>query len=100
MLTRQLARELVVGYLEFALHHGIESIIGVMYPVYWKNLFIKAGWDVEWLGDVHRSDEGHKIIAGDLKVSQAVLDHVRATTGIHRPVLDLGNEIFDQRAAA
>jgi acyl homoserine lactone synthase len=97
---RQLARELVVGYLEFALHHGIESIIGVMYPVYWKNLFIKAGWDVEWLGDVHRSDEGHKIIAGDLKVSQAVLDHVRATTGIHRPVLDLGNEIFDQRAAA
>ncbi|MGE3248172.1 MAG: acyl-homoserine-lactone synthase [Beijerinckiaceae bacterium] len=97
---RQLARELVVGYLEFALHHRIESIIGVMYPVYWKNLFIKSGWDVEWLGDVHRSDEGHKIIAGDLKVSQAVLDHVRAITGIHHPVLDLGSGIFDQRAAA
>lgn len=91
---------LLVGYLEFALHFEIKSIVGIMYPVYWKNLFIKSGWNVEWLGDVHRSDEGYKIVAGDLRVSPAVLDHVRKTTGVTQQVLSFGTEITDQRIAA
>ncbi|MCV0381716.1 acyl-homoserine-lactone synthase [Nitratireductor sp.] len=97
---QQIARELVVGYLEFALQFEIRSIVGIMYPVYWKNLFIKSGWNVEWLGEVHRSDEGYKIVAGDLKVSAAVLDHVRKTTGITRTVLNFGSDTSDQRIAA
>ncbi len=83
-------QEIVVGYLEFALANNIQSIIGVMYPVYWKNIFVKSGWNVEWLGDICKNAEGHKIVAGDLKVSKTVLDHVRTTTGIHETVLNYG----------
>lgn len=89
---QRIIQELVVGYLEFALTHEIESIIGVMFPVYWKNIFIRAGWNVAWLGDVHRSDEGHKIIAGDLRVAPAVLDAVRSSTGIIGSVLNYGRD--------
>lgn len=89
---QRIIQELVVGYLEFALAHEIESIIGVMFPVYWKNIFIKAGWNVAWLGEVHRSDEGHKIIAGDLRVAPAVLDAVRRSTGIRGPILQYGRD--------
>jgi acyl homoserine lactone synthase len=88
---QRIVQELVVGYLEFALAHDIRSIIGVMFPVYWKNIFIRSGWTVKWLGDVHRSAEGHKMIAGDLRVAPAVLEAVRRSTGIHQAVLDFGS---------
>lgn len=97
---KRITQEIVIGYLEFALKNNIKSIIGVMYPVYWKNIFIKSGWDVEWLGDVHRSNEGYKIIAGNLRVSPSVLNHVRRTTGINQPVLFYGNDYIDNVAAA
>lgn len=87
---KRIIQEIVIGYLEFALSQDIQSIIGVMYPVYWKNIFIKSGWDVAWLGEVQKSEEGYKIIAGDLKVSQEVLQNVRNVTGIHHSVLDFG----------
>jgi N-acyl-L-homoserine lactone synthetase len=96
---KKIIQEIVVGYLEFALARNIKSIIGVMYPVYWKNIFIKSGWNVEWLGDVHKSTEGHKIIAGNLPVSPAVLQNVRAITGIHETVLCFGREHGKQIAA-
>ena len=85
-------QKLVLAYLEFAIEHNIQSIIGVMFPVYWKNIFIKSGWNVQWLGEVQKSHEGHKIVAGDLRVSQAVLENVRKITGIHNPVLNYGYE--------
>lgn len=97
---KRIMHELVVGYLEFALNHGIKSIIGVMYPVYWKNIFIRSGWQVEWLGDVHKSAEGHKMIAGELRVSQAVLDHVRHITGISKGILTYGEPPAQKRLAA
>lgn len=95
-VRKRIIQELVVGYLEFALANDIKSIIGVMFPVYWKNIFIKSGWNVQWMGDVHRSDvhrsdEGHKIVAGDLIVSEAVLRNVRKITGITDPVLNFGD---------
>lgn len=87
---QRIIQELVIGYLEFALSHKLESILGVMFPVYWKNIFIKAGWNVAWLGEVQRSDEGHKIIAGELRVAPAVLEAVRRSTGITTTVLHYG----------
>ncbi len=96
---KRIAQELVVGYLEFALARNIKSIIGVMYPVYWKNLFIKAGWDVRWLGDVHKSSEGHKIIAGELCVNSAVLENVRKITGIKEELLIHHSEKTIKKAA-
>ena len=88
---KKIIQELVVAYLEFGLVHNIKQFIGVMYPVYWKNIFLKSGWDVEWMGDIHKSDEGHKIRAGAVCVSQANLQRIRDITGIHYPVLNFGH---------
>ena len=85
---KSIIHELVLGYLEFAVANNIEAIVGLMYPVYWKNVFIKSGWDCEWLGDIHKSDEGHKIRAALLPVSKTVLANVRNITGIQAPVLN------------
>jgi acyl homoserine lactone synthase len=95
----RIIREIVIGYLEFGLEHGIKTIIGVMFPAYCRNIFIKNGWDVEWLGETARSAEGHKIIAGSLTISKAVLRRVRQTTGIYETVLNYGEEIELLRAA-
>lgn len=88
---KRVIQEIVIGYLEFGLLHNIKSIVGVMYPVYWNNIFVKSGWNVEWLGEIHKSDEGHKIVAGELKISEATLKNVRAITGIKTEVLNFGN---------
>jgi len=95
-LRRRIVQEIVIGYLEFALARDIRTIVGVMFPVYWKNIFIKSGWDVSWLRDVQKSPEGHKIIAGELPVSAAVLANVRAVTGIHTSILKEENESANQ----
>lgn len=97
---KSIIQEMVIGYLEFAQMHNIKSIVGVMYPIYWNNIFNKAGWDVEWLGDIHKSSEGHKIIAGNLKISKDTLGIVREKTGIHRSVLDHGTVKQQQYKAA
>lgn len=68
--------------------------MGVMYPVYWRNIFMKSGWDVEWIGDPQKSAEGHTIIAGRLPVSERMLTKVRDTTGIRSTVLNFGEERF------
>lgn len=88
---KRILHELVVAHLEFCLRKNIKNIVAVTYPVFWKNIFINSGWDVEWLGDVHKSDEGFKIIAGRLRVSEEVLSHVRHVTGIDAPILNFGD---------
>ncbi|MGH1376251.1 MAG: acyl-homoserine-lactone synthase [Alphaproteobacteria bacterium] len=96
---KRVLHELVVSHLEFALKMNIKNIIAVTYPVFWKNIFISSGWNVEWLGDVHKSDEGFKIIAGRLAVSEEVLTHVRHITGIDQPILNFGEvgEVFENK---
>ncbi len=89
---KKIIQEIVVGYLEFALEKNIKSIIGVMFPAYWRRIFANSGWDVEWMGDVHKSAEGHKIRAGNLRVSAKTLKNVREITGINYTVLDYGTD--------
>lgn len=86
-LRKRVAQELILSYLEYSLQNGIESIVGIMVPTYWKNVFINNGWDIIWLGDVGRDTEGKKIVAARLPVSGHVLDRVRESTGIHQCVL-------------
>lgn len=88
---RKIIQEIVIAYLEFSIAKNIEKIIGVMYPIYWKNIFIKSGWDVEWMGDVHKSAEGYKIQAGSMNATQANLERVRDITNIHYPILNFGH---------
>lgn len=98
-MRQRIIQELVIAYLEFSLAHGVRNIIGVMYPVYCRNIFIRNGWDVEWLGQVCRSQEGYKIRAGSLTVSHAILQKVRKNTGIHESILNYGEEMKYMRAA-
>lgn len=98
-VRKRIIQEIVVGYLEFALEKNIKSIIGVMYPPYWRNIFVNSGWPVEWIGEIHKTNEGYKIIAGNLPVSQEVLSNVRRITGIHDSILNYGDRA-DRRIAA
>ncbi len=98
-MRKRIIQEIVVGYLEFGLDHGISHFVGVMYPAYWRNIFISSGWDIEFLGEPHRSEEGHRIVAGCGKVSRAVLAKVRNITGVRETVLSYGEEMEYRRAA-
>jgi N-acyl-L-homoserine lactone synthetase len=98
-MRKRIAQELVIGYLEFALDQGITGIAGVMYPAYCRNIFIRNGWDIEWLGEPGKSQEGYKIVAGMLPVSKLVLEKVRRTTGIYETVINYGETVpsYDER---
>jgi acyl homoserine lactone synthase len=98
-LRKRIIQEIMVGYLEFGLDQGVTNFVGVMYPAYWRNIFICNGWDVEFLGKPYRSDEGHKIIAGSVTVSRAALEKVGNKTGIRKTVLNYGEEMEYLRAA-
>lgn len=91
---KNIMHRLVIAHLEFALEKKIKKIVAVTYPVFWKNIFINSGWNAEWLGDVQKSDEGFKIIAGSLNVSEKILNRVRDVTNIHERVLSYGNIEF------
>lgn len=90
-LRKRIIHELAVAYLEFALSKGIKSIIGVMLPAYWKSVYINAGWQPEWFGELARLDCGDRVRAGGLPVSEAVMEKVRLTTGIYESILNYGN---------
>jgi len=84
----------------FSTFMGLDpSIIGVMLPAYWRGVFSNSGWDVEWMGDIHKSEEGHKIRAGCLNVSQETLSNVRKITGIDYSVLYNGSDKLRRIAA-
>lgn len=98
-MRKRIIQEIVLGYLEFGLSQGIKRIAGVMCPAYCRNIFIRNGWDIEWLGEKSRTTEGHKIVAGALSVSEMVLRKVREKTGIYENVLNYGEESRVLRAA-
>lgn len=87
---KEVIQEIVLAYLEFGLEHNIKQFIGVMYPAYWRNIFFRSGWDVEWLGGTHKSTEGFNIQAGAVTVSEENLMKVRKTLNIFEPVLNFG----------
>jgi len=88
---RCIIQEIVVAYLETALHFGVKEIIGLMYPAYWKSIFIKSGWPIEYIGDVLKLDDGKKSCSASLPVSHAILKNVRAVTGIHNEIVNYGS---------
>lgn len=96
-LRRQIKQELACAFLEFGLKNDVRDMIGVMQPKFWKSCFIDSGWDIEFLGPEKQVDGGDIIIAGLMPISLAVLQKVRATTGISGPVL-LTAPVNDDRA--
>lgn len=90
-MRKKIARELVVGYLEVTLANNIEAVVGLMYPAYWRSLFLGAGWNIEFMGEVMELDDGNKARSAWLPVSQEMLGRVRDVTGIHNQVVNFGN---------
>ena len=88
---KKIINHLVVAYLEAGLHANIDAIVGIMYPAYWRGLFIQAGWPIEFIGDTMLLEDGHKARAAWLPVSEEILVKVRETTKIFQTVLQLGD---------
>ncbi len=91
-MRQSIIQEFIIGYLEFGLACGVTNIVGVMFPAYRRNIFVRNGWDVEWIGEISKSAEGHKIIAGSLTVSEEVLRKVRERTVIYKAILNYDEE--------
>lgn len=97
-LRRRAVAELVAGYLEFALDHGIRHIIGVMPTLIWRAVFTSNGWPVDLLGDPHTLG-GDKCAAGLLTVSHESLARVRAKAGLAGRVIRTADDFLTRHAA-
>lgn len=83
-----------VGYLEFALHHGIKTIIGLMPTLILRSVFERQGIRLERLGQPRPIGDHPKIQAAAIPVSEAQYIHACRTTGCASPLglVPLGNE--------
>lgn len=91
-VRRRIIFELNLAYMEFALPRGIKKIIGVMLPAYWRSVYTSSGWTPFWYGDVHTLNNGDRVRAGGLPVSDEVMANIRRVTGIFDSVLNLGRD--------
>jgi acyl homoserine lactone synthase len=86
-LRRRIKHELVLAFIEFGLRNDIREMVGIMPPKLWQNVFVKSGWDISYLGREKDLGKDGIIVAGLMPISLAVLEKVRAVTGISQPVL-------------
>jgi len=91
-LRKRIIHELSVAYMEYAMSNGIQKIIGVMQPVFWRTVYIGSGWDPFWYGAVTALPDGERVRAGGLPVSEDMMLKVRRTTGIEEMILSYGDE--------
>jgi N-acyl-L-homoserine lactone synthetase len=64
-----------------------------MLPRIWDSTFLRAGWDVEWLGpEIALPGTTDIVRAGLMPVTKRMNDKVREATGIREPVLKIGSE--------
>lgn len=89
-LRRTILRELVVAYMEFGLANGIDKIVGVMLPAYWKSVYINAGWRPVWYGEAATLPNGDRVRAAALPVNAAMMSNIQEVTGIRDSVLNYG----------
>jgi N-acyl-L-homoserine lactone synthetase len=95
--TRQQVKfKILCAKLEFALHHGIEGMVGVMPPLIWRAVFTNSGWPIEFIGDVKRLSTGEKVVAGWIGVKKEYLRAVRHKAGVTRQLLDLSLDVANQ----
>jgi acyl-homoserine lactone synthase len=82
---------LIVAYMERGLQRGIHAYVGFMLPKIWQSTFIRAGWDVVWVGpEIPLSQTGEIVRAGLMFVNEDMDKKIRATTGIYNSVINLG----------
>ncbi len=97
--TRQrVANELVAAYFEYGLHHKMDKIVGIMHPIYWKNLFLKNDIIVTWLGKVVKTPDGKEGRAGYITISKENQKKFLDKTGLSTGLVSYGHE--EQYSAA
>jgi N-acyl-L-homoserine lactone synthetase len=90
---RPVVNELIVAYIERGMQRNIEAYVGFMLPRIWDSTFLRAGWDVEWLGpEIALPGTTDIVRAGLMPVNKWMNDKVREATGIRKPVLNVGSE--------
>lgn len=87
---KEVVTHLVAAGQLFGLKNDIEYFVGVMHPAIWRSVFIKNGWPIEPLGDVHTLDDGSKVLAGKMPVSKKIMQDINQKNN-----LSLSNIIFD-----
>jgi len=97
LLTKEARRpvvsELIVAYMERGMQRNIEAYVGFMLPRIWDSTFLRAGWDVEWLGpEIALPGTTDIVRAGLMPVNGPMNDKVRTATGVRNPVLNVGSE--------
>jgi acyl-homoserine lactone synthase len=89
---RPVVNELIVAYMERGLQRGIEGYVGFMLPGIWNSTFLRAGWEVEWLGPPLQLPGAADIVrAALLPVNEQTNAKIRETTGIRENVLHFGS---------
>lgn len=83
--------KLIVAYMERGLQRDIDCYVGFMLPKIWSGTFMRAGWDVRWLGpEILLPGTTDIVRAGLMPVSHEMNEKVRKTTGIYEDVLNFG----------
>ena len=89
---RPVVDKLIVAYMERGLQRNIEAYVGFMLPRIWESTFLRAGWEVEWLGPETALPGTADIVrAAWMPVNAQMNERVRATTGLRESVLDCGD---------
>jgi len=99
-IRSQISKELIIAYLEYCLDNSIDYVVGIMYPAYWRSLFIKNGWNPTWLGDVERTPDGKRSRAGFVHATRKVLGDLRGKAKIEKPVLTYGLQYLNKASIA
>jgi N-acyl-L-homoserine lactone synthetase len=90
---RPIVDQLIVAYMERGMHRNIDAYVGFMLPRIWSSTFLRAGWDIEWLGpEITLPGTTDIVRAGLMPVSERMNDKIRDATGIKTPVLNYGSE--------
>jgi len=90
---RPVVNELIVAYMERGMQRKIDAYVGFMLPRIWDSTFLRAGWEVEWLGPEMALPGTTDIVrAALMPVNERMNDKVRETTGIRNAILNCGSE--------
>lgn len=82
----EILRHISVGYVEAALHLGIERIIGLMPTLILRTVFERNGITLDRLGAPYAVGEHSRIQAASIEVSLEQYDNACRRTGISSPL--------------
>lgn len=89
---RPVIDKLIIGYMERGLQREIDAYVGFMLTKIWECTFLRAGWDIQWLGPERLLPGTSDVVrAGLIPVSEAMNEKVRDRTGIYGDVLNFGS---------